>query len=100
MIEYKYPEEQKYVEFFAKELNDDLALSILASDDALTKETATYLSMFFWRMVDCSIEFEKNKKLPWPEGSEFWCEKLINSIGGYIERSGFADEWDEVLDSL
>ncbi len=53
----------------------------------------------FWKMVDASIEDEENKtKLPWVEGAEFWNEKLMYSFSGYLERSGYESEWDEVSD--
>lgn len=44
-------------------------------------DEATDLSEFFWRVVDASIEGERNGVgLPWPEGREFWNEKSFCSV--------------------
>ena len=50
-------------------------------------------------MVYLSIEDEQSgNELPWEEGAEFWNEKIMNSISGYLERAGYEKEWDEVAD--
>lgn len=49
--------------------------------------------------MDKSIAAEKCNKLDvYPEGAEFWNEKLMNSISGYLERMGFEQQWDEIVD--
>lgn len=98
MIDFKYPEERDIVYFFAGKLQDTYAAEILANETPLDEATALYLSEFFWRMVDSSIECESNKNYPWSDRAEFWNEKIIHSISGYLERSGFIDIWDEVID--
>ena len=99
MIRYKFEEEPKYAMYYARRLGDDRALSLIEAGEVGSSEDAFYLSDFFWRMVDASIADEKNEEeLPWSEGAEFWNEKLMNSISGYLERAGYEREWDEVLD--
>ncbi len=98
-IEYKFSEEIEFAKFYAKKLNDKAALSILESGVVKSAEEARHLSVFFWSMVNKSIEDHNNKViLPWAEGAEFWNEKLMYSFSGYLERSGFENEWEEVSD--
>ncbi len=95
MIKYKFKEELAFAKHYAEKLQDNKALAILESGDVRNKEEAIYLSDYFWRMVDASIEDEKNGvDLPWDENAEFWTEKLMNSISGYLERTGYEDQWD------
>lgn len=99
MIKYRFEEEVQYAKYFAEKLNDAEALKIFELGKVQDKTQATYLSEFFWRMVDASIEEENSgTELPWVEGTEFWNEKLMHSISGYLERAGFEQEWDEVSD--
>ncbi len=85
--------------YFANELEDELALRILNSGGVQSSEEARHLSKFFWRMVDKSIELEKqNVQFPWEEITEFWTEKLYNSFGGYLESHGFGEIWNQEVD--
>jgi hypothetical protein len=96
MIKYQFPEEKEFILFFANKLSDDLIIKIINEERILTKEDAKHFSYFYWKMVDLSIELEKNEIFPWSEGSEFWCEKVSHSIGGFLGRAGFGDVWDDV----
>lgn len=99
MITYKYDGELRFAKYYANKLKDNKALAILESGVVKNKDEAQYLSNFFWRMVDSSIEDEKLKApLPWSESAEFWTEKLMYSISGYLERSGYADAWEKESD--
>jgi len=99
MIEYRFNEEPEYAQYFAEKLNDDRAIELLNKREVKTSEDAIYLSRFFWKVVDKSIEDEKlGIELPWTEGAEFWNEKLMNSISGYLERVGYESEWDSIVD--
>lgn len=100
MIKYRFEEELQYLEYHFEKMGEVRAKDILASDAPLSNDDAEYLSEFFWRMVDFSIAEENSKiTLPWPENREFWNEKLMNSISGFIERQGFEDVWEQVLDN-
>ena len=99
-IIYKFPEEIEFAKHYAEKLNDEITLSILDAGEVKNSTEAKHLSMFFWNMVNKSVEDKNNKiLLPWPEGGEFWSEKLLYSISGYLERAGFEDEWEEISDS-
>lgn len=101
MIQYKFSEESVYVNYYAKKLNDSVTLEILRRGEVLSAEEATRLSHFFWRMVDASIDDEKNDvSLPWSESVGFWNEKLMTSLSGYLERAGYETQWNQVVDEL
>jgi hypothetical protein len=71
-IIYKFPEEIEFAKHYAEKLNDELTLSILNAGEVKNSAEARHLSMFFWNMVDRSIEDRNNKLLlPWPEGGSF-----------------------------
>jgi len=99
MIEFKYPEERDVIYFFAGKLQNSHVAKILANELALDKETVLHLSEFFWKMVDCSIECTSNDGYPWSDGAEFWNEKIMSSIRVYLERGGFIDIWDSVVEA-
>jgi len=96
MISYKYPEEKLVAMTFASLLNDETTKLILTKDLVESKEEAIHLSQFFWRMIEKSAEV--NVALPCEGSSEYWTEKLYNSIGGYLEKAGYGVEWDEEVD--
>ena len=99
MLTYKFDEELKFAKYYAEKLNDKVTLNILDAGVVSNEDEATHLSLFFWKMVDASIVDERSHvELPWEGGSEFWNEKLMNSISGYLGRAGYEKEWDEVSD--
>ena len=99
MIEYRFDEEKEYVTHYAEKLGNDLVLLILSKGEVVDANEAMALSEFFWNMVDASIQDEEPcVEIKWVEGSEYWNEKIMNSISGYLERTGFENVWDEVVD--
>lgn len=99
MINYRFDEEKDYLLYYAQRLDDTLTQNILNSGTVASSAEAEHLSRFFWRMVDTSIEDEKQKiQLPWPENAEFWNEKTMRSISGYLERAGYEAIWERVSD--
>jgi hypothetical protein len=96
MIEYRYNEERIVALLFAEELHDELAKEILLRGRVLSKEEAKHLSQFFWHMVNKSAE--GRIRLPCEGSSQYWTEKLYNSIGGYLENAGYGKEWDGEVD--
>lgn len=96
MIEYRYKEEKIVALFLADLLEDNLAKDILQKGSVSSKEEARYLSRFFWHMVSKSAE--SNVDLPCEGSSQYWTEKLYNSIGGYLENNGYGDVWNEEID--
>lgn len=99
MISYRFDEEKDYLIYFARRLNDNLTQAILEKGTVASSAEAEHLSRFFWQMVDKSIEDEQQKvQLPWPESAEFWNEKTMRSISGYLERAGYESVWEQVSD--
>jgi hypothetical protein len=96
MIEYKYDEEKIVALFLADVLQDELAKSIIQKGEVANPDEATHLSKFFWAMV--SISAEGGVELPCDGSSQYWAEKLYNSIGGYLERAGHEAQWNEEID--
>ncbi|GAA6168241.1 hypothetical protein [Sessilibacter corallicola] len=98
MIKYRYDEEPLYLNYHFKKMEEIRAKEILDSGMLSSPDDAEYLARYFWKMVDFSISEEKaGVELPWPESREFWNEKLMNSISGYIEAEGFEESWDKVV---
>ncbi|MBU6950855.1 hypothetical protein [Hahella sp. HN01] len=99
MITFKFPEEKEYVSHYARKMNDSRALNILEAGEAGSEDEAEYLSRFFWRMVDKSIEDEEQGEPSlFVESNEFWNEKIMYSISGYLERQGYESIWEKVSD--
>ncbi|WP_020405061.1 hypothetical protein [Hahella ganghwensis] len=100
MIEYRYDEEKQFAQYFANVLNEEIVLNIFHTGTVQNADEARRLSRFFWKMVDKSIEMEKaGTKFPWVENAEYWTEKLYNTFGGYLERIGYGEIWDEEVDN-
>lgn len=96
MIPYKYPEEKVVAMTFASLLDDEIAKKILENDFVSSREEAIHLSQFFWRMIEKSAQ--DDVQLPCEGSSEYWTEKLYNSIGGYLEKAGYGAEWNKEID--
>ncbi len=96
MIEYSYDEEKLVALFLAEVLGDVLAKEIIQKGEVANKMEAIHLSKFFWAMVNKSAE--GNLELPCEGSSQYWTEKLYNSIGGYLQRAGYEDQWNDEVD--
>ena len=97
MIQYQYPEEKQVALIFAEVLNDDTSKKIIECGEVSSKAEAIHISKFFWKMVVLSAE--KSVSLPFDGGTEYWTEKFYNSLGGYMVRAGFSEEWNEEIDN-
>ena len=97
MIKYSFNEEKIVAIFFAQLLSDTKAETILNNGFVSSNEEATHLSKFFWEMINKSAE--GNITLPCEGSSEYWTEKLYNSLGGYLEKSGYEKEWNTEIDN-
>ena len=96
MIEYTYDEEKVVAFFMADQLNDFLTKAIIQKGEVSNKQEAIHLSKFFWEMVNRSAE--GGLVLPCEGSSQYWAEKLYNSFGGYLERAGYEEQWNEEMD--
>jgi hypothetical protein len=97
MIEYSYNEEKIVAIYFADLLNNSKAEEILKAGIVTSGEEATILSKFFWEMVNKSAE--GGVVLPCEGSSQYWTEKLYNSLGGYLENTGYEKEWNTEVDN-
>ena len=100
MIRYSYDEEKLTALYFADLLNDGLTRKIIEAGAVANSSEATHLSQFYWRMVDAAVVFEKEEKtLPFEGSPDYWTEKLLYSISGYLENTGYETEWRAVADN-
>ena len=99
MINFKFPEEKAYITHFAEKMGDQKALALIDAGEVGSEQDAVHLSLFFWRMVDQSIEDEEqDSPRLFNETNEFWNEKIMYSISGYLQRAGFEHIWERVSD--
>ena len=100
MIRFKYDEEKLTALYFADLLHDELARKIIEAGMVANSAEATHLSQFYWRMIDESVVFKRDKKpMPFEGSSEYWTEKLLYSLSGYLEDAGYETEWRTVADN-
>ena len=100
MIRYRYDEEKLAALYFADLLNDRLARKIIEAGVVAKSSEATHLSQFYWRMIAAAYIFEKDgNTLPFDGNSEYWSEKLIYSLGGYLKYAGYENEWMAEVDN-
>jgi len=99
LINYKYEEEKIVALYLADLLEDRKAKELLESGVVSSSEEATYLSKFFWKMVELSEEENRRSLgIPCKGNAQFWTEKLYNTFGGYLESIGYEDEWSREID--
>lgn len=99
IISYRFDEEGDFLHFYARRLNNSRVFDILSKGFVSDVEEAENLSRFFWQMVDQAVLDDKlNIEWPFSEGSEFWCEKTLNSLSGYFYRAGYETVWERVSD--
>lgn len=83
MISYKFPEEKAFILVFSKRLGDESIPSLLEKSDPITLYEAQKLGEFFWRMIDDAVSLQDAEDCPWPEGYEFWSEKVLQSMAAF-----------------
>lgn len=99
VITYAYPEELEFLLYYADRMGSDLIGDILNRGFVTNSGEAEHLARFFWQMVDLCVEdTRRDVQLPWPESAEFWNEKTMRSISGYLERAGYESVWERVSD--
>ncbi len=91
MILYSYPEEKEYVLFFSEKLGNKTIPELLESNLPISKDDAYNISIFFWAMIDLSVELNNSQECPWPEGYEFWSEKVLQSVAAFLKKSGYGN---------
>ena len=89
MIFYKFPEEKEFILFFSKKLEDEHIPSLLEKSEPITLNEAQKIGEFFWRMIDSAANLQDVDECPWPEGYEFWSEKILQSTAAFLKKSGY-----------
>lgn len=87
---------------YANKLGSDFAVKFFTMQSSVTSKCeAEYLVRFYWNMVDQAAEDQEQGVIV--EGVsdlQFWMEKLMNIVLGYLKRVGMADVWNDVSDQV
>lgn len=89
MISYSFPEEKEFILFFAEKIGDKSIPALLDGSEPITLDEAKRIGVFFWKMIDLAVELQSSEECPWPEGYEFWSEKVLQSITAFLKKSGY-----------
>ena len=92
-IVYSMPDEKIVALAFAELLQDTLAKKILAAGAVASRAEAIHLRRCYWRLDAHSAQGGASP--PSESATQFWIEKLHDSIGDYLKRAGYAAEWNE-----
>ncbi len=95
MISYSYPEESEYILFFAEKIGNNKIPELLEGSAPISQEDAHNISVFFWKMIDLSVELNNSHECPWPEGYEFWSEKVLQSVDAFLKKAGYGSALKE-----
>lgn len=95
MIFYSFPEEKEYILFFSEKTGYKTIPALLESNSPISKDDARTISIFFWEMIDLSVELNNSQECPWPEGYEFWSEKVLQSVAAFLKKSGYESALQE-----
>ena len=96
MIEFRFEDEKQIAIYYAEQLKDELTLTILRSGIVRNSEEAIHLREFFWKMVDLSVEDEKQKKQVLGYLKRESCmEGIMQSFRGYLISNGYEYEWND-----
>jgi hypothetical protein len=87
---------------YAEEFNNEVVLEILTQPRGVqNREEAITLSHFFWQVLDATVRDHENGKVVLDETNlQYWAGRLMNIIGGYLKKSGYESEWDNVCDEV
>ena len=100
MIDYTYSEEKIVALHLAELLNDAKAIALIEQGRITNSKDATYLSQFFWKMIELSEEENRRSLgIPCEGGAQYWTDKLYNTFGNYLESVGYGDEWNKEIDN-
>lgn len=85
---------------YAGVLKNSVVLNMLANNsDVVGNEQALVLAQFYWQMLDMSaLDAEQGNDVCGLTNNQYWMERLLNIIGGYLQRRGFGDLWQRVCD--
>lgn len=85
---------------YARELDNAFVFDLVNKDlDIRSKEEAIVLAEFYWAMLDKSAEDKEQGVIVLDEPDlQYWMERLMNIVGGYLSKIGYGDQWNQVCD--
>lgn len=85
---------------YAEKLSNDYVYNIVNSNgNVKNQEEARKLAVFYWQMLDKSAEDRESGEIILGEKNlQYWMERLLNIVSGYLERSGYEKEWEKASD--
>ena len=86
---------------YAKRMSNQYALEVfLLTSDINTPAEAALITEFFWNMVDAAAEDEEQgSEIEGVIDLQYWMQRLMNILAGYMNKIGFGDKWVEISDS-
>lgn len=86
--------------YYVDKLGAENLKGILQSSASVTsQDEALQLSKFFWKMLDASIADRDNDVEVLGETDlQFWMERSMNIISGYLSKIGYDEEWEKATD--
>jgi hypothetical protein len=79
----------------------DLIGIIQNTASVTSKEQAIELSRLFWKMLEAAAADRDNGAEVLGEVDlQYWMERSMNIISGYLDRIGYGDEWEQVSDEV
>lgn len=91
--------EKEFILFFSKKMDNQSIPSLLEKSAPITQEEAEIISVFFWKIIDLAVDLQNSEECPWPEGYEFWSEKVLQSIAAFLKSSGYENILNEASKS-
>ena len=93
---------QKLALHYARKLSDDFAISVFSlSNDVTTPTEAEKITRFYWSMINLAVDDQENEKeIEGVVDLEYWMEKLLNLVMGYLNNVGLGEYWAKVSDEM
>ncbi len=87
---------------YAKQLRADNLIPIIeCRASVISQDEAKALSRFFWMMLEASAEDrDKGVEVLGEGDQQYWMERSMNIISGYLNSIGYDEVWDRVGDEF
>ena len=87
---------------YANQFNDTDIVELLENQRVVKdREEAIKLAEFYWKMLDASAGDQENGvEVLGETGLQYWMERLLNIISGYLARVGYEKEWEKVCNEM
>ncbi len=87
---------------YAKTLGNQWIYTLIDNNQSIADSNqARGLSLFYWAMLDQSALDKENGVIVLDESDmQYWMERLLNIISGYLSNNGYQEIWDKVSDEV